>query len=341
MAQPVAAPGTIAARHVAVIFVHGINANSESFSQPMQHALLKRLPEELSPFVHFRSIFWANEVRNHQREYLGSARRTGGIKHNRLRRYVVEGLGDAAAYQKTRNPENSIYYRVQAQIATTVKYLWSDLGKKSCQDDKSCEDPKSCQDPKCLPLIPLIFIGHSLGCHVISSYLWDMNKLKQRAADDVAKEPIQVKNLWKDLDGADPFRRLETCAGFVTLGSNMPVFAFTFGPHAFHSVTSRPEDQNGRLLAAAFPGPALPKTLQEKARWLNFYSTWDILGFPLKSLNEEYRKAEIIHDIRVRSELPWFIPYVWCIFAHKRYWTNRVVLRETVKLIRDMIETPA
>jgi hypothetical protein len=121
----------------------------------------------------------------------------------------------------------------------------------------------------------------------------------------------------------------------------MPMFTFTFGPTYVYPVTSGPKDAKGNELKPAFPGVALPKALTDKARWLNFYSSWDILGFPLKSLNNGYRDSEKITDVHVWSGAPWFIPYVWCVPSHTRYWTNRVVVRRTLDLIEDMILTPA
>jgi hypothetical protein len=306
-------------RHVAIVFVHGILANELDFAAKMETKLRALLPAGLQDFVHFRSVFWSGTVREHQRDYFGRARSTGRMGHNRLRRYVIEGLGDAAAYQKTRHRQNSVYYEVQDSISAKIKSL-DRPGRENC---------------------PLIFIGHSLGCHVISSYLWDLNKLNQRTAGDIDGEDPEAQALWRSLHDATPFRRLKIIAGIVTLGCNMPMFTFTFGPDAVYPITSAVKEANGRMLAPAFPGSALPAALREKARWLNFYSSHDLLGFPLKALNDEYRNAEKIHDIQVSSEAPWFIPYLWCLFAHTRYWTNRVVLRHSAGLIRDMIETPA
>jgi pimeloyl-ACP methyl ester carboxylesterase len=306
-------------RHVAVVFVHGILANNDGFAGPMEKRLRKKLPKELRPFVHFRSVYWAATVRDNQSDYQVRMHTSGSTWHRKLRRLVIEGLGDAAAYQKTRGRDNSIYYEAQGKITDKIKQLRAQL-KVDC---------------------PLIFVGHSLGCHVISSYLWDINHLKQRTAADIATEPDPaVRAQWEKLQATDAFGRLDTCAGIVTLGCNIPMFTFTFGPKSVFPVTYRPNGPNGTRLNAAFPGVALPKELQEQARWLNFYNRWDILGYPLKPLNDEYRNAEKIHDICLWSETPWFLPYAWCALAHKRYWTNRTVLHETAKLIREMIETP-
>jgi hypothetical protein len=168
-----------------------------------------------------------------------------------------------------------------------------------------------------------------------------LNRLKQRTAEEIKLEPDpEVRRQWEELQKASPFCRLDTCAGLVTLGSNMPMFTFTFGPTNVFPVTAAPHDDAGNPLHPAFPGVALPPALKDKTRWLNFYSELDILGFPLKSINDYYRDAAAIRDIRVWSGAPWFIPYVWCIFAHTRYWTNRVVIKHTLDLIRDMAETP-
>lgn len=307
-------------RHVGIVFVHGILGNEFDFAAKMENRLRRRLPRELQDFVHFRSVFWAGTVREHQRDYFGRASNTGFMWHKRLRRYVIEGLGDAAAYQKTKHRKNSVYYEVQKLIAEKIKSFEA-RGRET---------------------MPLIFVGHSLGCHVISSYLWDINKLTQRSEADMAnQDDPDEQAMWRELRDANPMRRMKTLAGIVTLGSNMPMFTFTFGPDAVYPVTSPVQLDDGEVGKAAFPGAELPEALKEKARWLNYYSKTDLLGFPLKALNEEYRNSEKIHDICVPSESPWFIPYFWCLLAHTRYWTNGDVLKGTSQLITDMIETPA
>jgi hypothetical protein len=306
-------------RHVGIVFVHGILGNEFDFAAKMEHRLRQRLSRELQDFVHFRSVFWAGTVREHQRDYFGRASNTGFMWHKRLRRYVIEGLGDAAAYQKTHHRKNSVYYEVQSLFSDKIGTL----------------------DTRGREAMPLIFVGHSLGCHVISSYLWDINKLTQRSEADVTSwGDVDELALWRELKDATPLRRMKTLAGIVTLGCNMPMFTFTFGPDAVYPITSGVPLSNGEMGQPAFPGAELPEPLKEKARWLNYYSKTDLLGFPLKALNDQYRNAEKIHDICVASESPWYIPYFWCLWAHTGYWTNGTVLRDTTQLIRDIAETP-
>ena len=304
-------------RHVAVVFVHGIFAEGFSYAEPMRAGLLRLLPRELQQYVRFESVFWAHEVRGHQRNFMQNVRAHADVVDNHLRRFLIEGLGDAAAYQKTRHRENSMYYDVHASIGHVLDRI--DTPDRADQ--------------------PMIFIGHSLGCHIISSFVWDLNKLKQRSAASIQSEPDSaIRDEWQQLQGASPFRRLDTFAGLVTLGSNMPLFTFTFGPARVFPITMVPP---GSDLKPAFPGAALPQPLYDRARWLNFYSKRDLLGFPLKPLNPAYGGEQRLHDIPVRTESlrSRTLPYWSHLTAHTGYWKNPTVVRRTAALIQEIVET--
>ena len=306
-------------QHVAVVFVHGIFANAIKYSVPMQKQLLKLLPQDLRRYLDFEEVFWAGPVRSRQSAYMKNAKTDANIVENKLRTFFIEGLGDAAAYQKTRRRENSIYYQVHDEINETLKRYDDRLHKNT----------------------PLVFIGHSLGSHIISSYVWDLNKLKQISEDGLKRETDEARDLHEKMKHATPFRRLDTLAGLVTFGSNIPLFTFTFGPARIYPLTRAPGD--GGTLKPAFPGDKLPAALQKNAQWLNFYSKRDVLGYPLKPLNEYFDAEPRIEDICVRSEsrISRILPYWSSISAHTGYWTNATVLSRTAALIRNIIEAPA
>ena len=309
-------------QHVAVVFVHGIFAKTIQYSAPMQAQLLKRLPKELRKYVNFEEVFWAGQVRGRQTAYMKNAKIDADIVENKLRTFFIEGLGDAAAYQKTRQRENSIYYQVHDEINNTLRRF----------DDRTYKNT------------PLIFIGHSLGSHIISSYVWDLNKLKQKPEDEIKHEPDElVRRQYEEMKHATALRRLDTLAGLVTFGSNIPLFTFTFGAARIYPVTRAPSDGAGGTLKPAFPGHELPVALQKNAQWLNFYSKRDVLGYPLKPLNEYFGAEPRIEDICVRSEsrISRVLPYWSNISAHTGYWTNATVLSRTTALIRDIIEASA
>jgi hypothetical protein len=305
--------------HVVVIFVHGILAKGPQYAKAMEDALTKRLPGQAHN-VRFKSVYWADLVRNRQNNFMKDARDAEQVINNRLRRFFLEGMGDAAAYQKTWDRKNSIYHKVHQRI-----------------DDAFNEfDSREWRDAH------LIFIGHSLGCHIISSYVWDTNRLKQYSELEIEKQTAETRKIWEGLQEASPIRRLDTLAGLVTLGSNMPLFTFTFGPDQVFPITCVSEHHAKRNLRPAFPGAALQTAALEQARWLNFFSKRDVLGFPLKPLNERYRKEPRILDICVRSEA-WYtrlLPF-WSFYsAHSGYWRNRTVLSETAQLIDNIINPP-
>ena len=308
-------------QHVAVVFVHGIFAKTIQYSAPMQAQLLKLLPKELRRYVDFEEVFWASQVRGRQTAYMKNAKIDADIVENKLRTLLIQGLGDAAAYQKTRQRENSIYYQVHDEINKT-------LGR---YDDRIHKNT------------PLVFIGHSLGSHIISSYVWDLNRLKQKSEDEIESEDDQVRHLYEEMKHATDFRRLDTLAGLVTFGSNIPLFTFTFGAARIYPLTRAPSDGAGGTLKPAFPGDKLPATLRQNAQWLNFYSKRDVLGYPLKPLNEYFGAEPRIEDICVRSESRiWrILPYWSNISAHTGYWTNATVLSRTAALIRNIVEAPA
>jgi hypothetical protein len=309
------------AQHVAVVFVHGIFANAIQYSVPMQKQLLRLLPQELHKYLDFEEVFWAGLVRGRQSAYMKNAKTDADIVENRLRTFFIEGLGDAAAYQKTRRRENSIYYQVHDQINETLDRFDRGIHKST----------------------PLVFIGHSLGSHIISSYVWDLNKLKQISEDALKRETDEARHLHEKIKHATPFRRLDTLAGLVTFGSNIPLFTFTFGPARIYPLTRAPDDDTGGTLKPAFPGNKLPSALQQSAQWLNFYSKRDVLGYPLKPLNEYFGAEPRIEDICVRSEsrISRILPYWSSISAHTGYWTNATVLSRTAALIRNIVEAPA
>ena len=308
-------------QNVAVVFVHGIFARAIQYSLPMQKQLLGLFPRELRRYVNFEEVFWAGPVRGRQAAYMRNARNDADIVENRLRDFFIQGLGDAAAYQKTSKRENSIYYQVHDEISKTLKRF----------DDRLHSNT------------PLVLIGHSLGSHIISTYVWDVNKLKQRSADDVQHEPEDVRDLYEELRNASAFCRLDTLAGLVTFGSNIPLFTFTFGTARVYPLTLAPHTAEGGALKPAFPGVRLPAGLQDGAQWLNFYSRRDVLGYPLKPLNEHFNAEPRIQDICVRSEstASRLLPYWSNYSAHVGYWKNPTVLKRTAELIRQIVEAPA
>jgi hypothetical protein len=305
------------AQPVAIVFVHGIHTFAPGYHAEMQAAIEARLPKRLRESITFRSVFWAARVRERQKEYLDAVTSKNLFKVTPYRSLVVQGLGDAAAYQKTKSFRNSCYFEIQSDVRSVLEGL----------------------DGENLPNRPLIFVGHSLGCHIISSFIWDVNTIKNWDEARLAQEGEEIREFADYLKNGSPFRRLDTLAGLVMMGSNMPLFTFTFGPSRVMPITT----SRGPNETPAFPGKELDTALSSRARWLNFYSRNDLLGYPLKPLNEAYAAEPRLDDIEVASEglmrrcLGYVAPPLVAYRAHTGYWNNRRVIRGAADLISALV----
>src|SRR5206468_10902854 len=111
-------------RHVAVVFVHGIFNRHLNFAERMQDALRAQLPREQKSYMEFEWVEWAGTVRARQADLMAKVRADhAGVVDNKLRRFVIGGLGDAAAYQKTKQPANSSYRDIQNRVSDTLARL--------------------------------------------------------------------------------------------------------------------------------------------------------------------------------------------------------------------------
>lgn len=299
-------------RDVCVVIVHGINTEKPGYSELFQKRVEKALPKKLRQHVDFAEVFWAEHLRDRQRAYIKNAEKAD-LKYSSWRKLAMQALGDAAAYQKTQWVKNSSYYTVQERVL-------SKLGELEKQDTDR----------------PVIFVGHSLGCHVISTLAWDVHTIKHMTPEQVAAHDDEE---WRRYAGqivsGSKIKRLDTFAGLITLGNNMPLFTFTFGPERVFPIT---HTRAGSDATPAFPGPVLPPVLAKGARWVNIYSPNDLLGYPMKCLNEAYQKEERLTDIAEKVEGWLTIAPLNANDAHTKYWTNGRVIKESAKLVREVIE---
>jgi len=122
------------------------------------------------------------------------------LRYPELRRFLLFGFGDAAGLENRKEDTGSAYELAQTAIAAEL------LAAHAAQ-----------------PNVPVVFLAQSLGCQVLSSYLYDA----QKAA---AGLPV-VAGIWKDVDawslrtlgrrlGADEraFLAGGTCSALLTTG---------------------------------------------------------------------------------------------------------------------------
>lgn len=196
-----------------------------------------------------------------------------------LRKFFLYSFGDAVTYQWQQNKHNSVYYKVHEEIKFSMDKLYKNLAPGS----------------------PVVIIAQSLGCHVISNYIYDAQK---------------SLGIWEGKK-PDPFHKFESLKLIMTTGCNIPLFVSGF------------ED----ILAFEKPNTEF--------KWYNFYDRDDILGWPIKQLTSEETKARqpedsnayydavVTKDIEIKTGLN-------PVSAHTRYWKDRGFLDPAAEFIKNL-----
>lgn len=263
---------------LAVLVIHGMGSQAPDFAEPLIAELSDRIADEnRNPAdVAWLPVYWADILEPAETEYLANARATNELDFIGLRKFIVKALGDAAGYQFVGGP-SSTYVEIHDRIRGLIHDLFvNDLGSSE---------------------VPLIVLAHSLGSHIMSSYVWDTQKGKATGADPTSSA----------------FERLEWLAGLVTFGSNIPLFTFAHDP----------------VTAIAFPGAGLPPDMAAEARWWNYYDKDDVLGYPLKPISPSY-DAVVDEDIEINvgGFATSFTPK-----SHTEYWTDNDFTEPVAKFL--------
>jgi hypothetical protein len=147
------------------------------------------------------------------------------------------------------------------------------------------------------PTAPLCVIAHSLGTVIASNYLYDL----QKGFDFL---PVGVQ----EHHGQTPLEMGETLAFFYTLGSPIALWSLRYTDFG---------------VPITVPSPDLSKHHPDlTGEWVNFYDADDVIGFPLRPLNEAYRKV-------VKKDVPVNVGSFlvsWSPLSHMQYWTDDDVI---------------
>lgn len=145
---------------------------------------------------------------------------------------------------------------------------------------------------------PIVVLAHSLGGAIVSNYTWDEQK---------APTP-----------DATPTERMQTLAGIVTFGCNIPLFTLALD----------------RIVAIRFPAPELPPQVAARSRWLNFFDSDDVLAYPLRPLSDSYASA-VSADVEIKVG---GLTTGWSPLSHGEYWTDDDFTKPVAALIRDIAD---
>ncbi|TWC28091.1 hypothetical protein FBY03_1405 [Pseudomonas sp. SJZ079] len=268
---------------LAVAIIHGIGTQPDTRNDEGQHefahGLIAGLRRRLgceAEHVAFQSLYWANVLDKRQYAYLEQLR-DQPIRWRWFRRLVTLFLGDASGYRKVSQAYDTTYEQVHQSLRNGLNALRAKVG----------------------PDTPLVVLAHSLGGHIFSNFVWDQQSINQTPSCP-----------------RDPFLALETLAGLVTFGCNIPLFTFAFDP----------------VVPIRFPGHCLSEPLLEHARWLNLYAPADLLGYPLRPLPSY---AAVVAEDRAMPVGPWYKRHT--PLSHLEYWEDKHFQTYVADYLRQLL----
>jgi hypothetical protein len=266
------------ALEVEVLIVHGMSSQKKDFADGLIAELNERLGAKASS-VCFEPVFWAPILSEREAEVWNNLSARTDLDWIKLRKFFLNAFGDAAAYRYVPGDANSTYYKIHDKVNEGLTTLRTRLGDANK---------------------PLVVCAHSLGSVIMSDYILD------RQHD---KDP--------DRYGGTAFTKMESLAGFITFGSNIPLFMLDCNP----------------VTCITFPPTTLDAQLKAKAKWLNFFDSDDVLGWPLKDLSDSYRNVVTAdREINVGGLLT-----SWNPTCHSEYWEDDNFTEPVAELIGGFV----
>ena len=287
-------------KKASVIAIHGMGRTDPKFAEDFRKALFARLGEKGNG-LHFGAIYYQDLLDpNEDRVWKAmSGRLRWRPWWRRLRRFALYFLGDAAALETRKSNPNSPYIFAQIAIARELLLAYTRVGARST----------------------VTFVAHSLGCQVLSNYLWDAEKFRKKGRANVGIwcNPREYASKISP-DGELTDEQLEFIGGtsmrlLYTIGCNIPMF---MGGHLEHDIV------------AIDP-------VQETFEWHNFYDKDDVLGWPLRELPGSYEKLVADHKVNAAGGLFSWLVKSWNPTSHGEYWRDKQIVDHLVSRLDRLL----
>jgi len=167
--------------------------------------------------------------------------------------------------------------------------------------------------------VPIVLISQSLGCQIMSSYLWDAQLYLRN--QNGGNFTIDSRSIWGSAHLAnyttdhDDYLCLKSLKTWFTTGCNIPIFVSGFND--VRAVHNRQHDYN--------------------FDWFNYFDYDDVLGYPLAPLSALFNAqstghgqsyANAVTDIQVNANdgIVGGILSSWNPMSHTQYWSDDTVL---------------
>jgi len=276
------------AAKLALLIVHGMGDTAPDFHEELVVPLSLRLQGAWDR-VTWRPVYYAPVLQRNERAIFDRMRPL--LRWEGLRELMLFGFSDAASLEHKKELAMSPYWQTQRLIVQQLDELFDELAGAA----------------------PLAIVAQSLGCQVMSNYIWDAQQ--SRAYAGIWSAPLE--------DGVpadsprDRFRRMRSLQLLMTTGCNIPVFV------AGHSAIE-PIDRS--KLGADF-------------RWINQFDPDDVLGWPLAQLSPPY--AALVEDHAVNASGNTLLGRVKSLtpYSHTQYWSTEKVLDRIAGGLQELLES--
>ncbi|MCG3267504.1 hypothetical protein [Yoonia sp. I 8.24] len=279
-----------------VVVIHGvwsqagdlpIDSKMPSYSKGMAKRVVRKLGKRAEDIV-WREVSWADILQRRQREYLDLIRDKTG--HDPARAFMLSALSDAASYRKVTDGSAAIYEQIHNRVELTMRSLAAEIG----------------------PDGPILILAHSLGSHIMSNYIYDLQHFARITGEQRFETGLE---------------NMQTVAGFMTFGCNIPVFLFA---HRRDSIVS-----------IDYPGAGLPDHQQIAPWWQNFYDKQDVLAYPMGPSAPCYSKMVADRHLRdVPMHLGTTEVAQWDPMRHGAYWDDPEMIAPVVHYINKFFDAP-
>jgi len=240
-------------KEVALITIHGMGKVKLKYYEGLEDKLKKSLGDEYWKRIAFENVQYAEILQEPQDALWKAMKKSNKLDYTKLREFFLFGFGDAGSLEYSAYHDKVKYIAVQKKIQETLEKTYKDLGKDKTK--------------------PVIIIAQSLGCQVISNYLWDAEKKKYiftKGNDDPDKQE---------------FFELKSLTNLITTGCNIPLCI------------------SGLSNRERFKKP------NDNFEWDNYYDRDDALGWPLEQLYTTPGKIVTDHEINAGGLLTSWNPF--------------------------------
>jgi hypothetical protein len=274
------------AKTAAILTIHGMGDTPRDYYRKFQDTLKKALGKTIWDKLVFKPLYYQEILQVNQAAIFERMREQ--IDWMKLRKFLLYGFSDAASLEHRKEQAESPYYKTQELILDVLDEVFDEVDQTG---------------------VPVIVLAQSLGCQLISNYIWDAQQIKPRVGIwSIPRNDGVAQGSPKDI-----FRRLRTLQRLYTTGCNIPIFV------AGHK----------NIEAIQAPTNAF--------KWYNMFDADDVLGWPLKPLSPSYHA--LVEDISINAgeNLLGVVFQSWNPLSHGQYWNDQEVIKHVVSSIKQLV----